>query len=135
MKRTPDDIARALIDTCSQVPKEDIANVVDAAIQLLTQQGMAKAIRTFPRTVHRMLQKKYGVLYIELTTPKDAGDTERDILFALSEVLGKSIELSVSSDARLIGGARLRVGDERIDASVRAALESFRSHLVAGNAA
>lgn len=130
MKMTATDIARALIDTCSEIQQSEFPDAVEAAVDLLRKNGLGKAVRTFPRLVRRTLEKKYGVLYVELTVPS-GDETKNDILLALSEALGKSIELTVNTDPSLIGGALLRVGDERIDASVRGEVERLRTHITA----
>ena len=52
-------------------------------------------------------------------------DHQRRIAEALEKRLGRRVELSVSTDASLIGGAVIRAGDLVIDGSVRAQLEKL----------
>ena len=52
-------------------------------------------------------------------------DHQRRIAEALEKRLGRRVELSVSTDASLIGGAVIRAGDLVIDGSVRARLEKL----------
>jgi F-type H+-transporting ATPase subunit delta len=52
-----------------------------------------------------------------------------DLKRALERRFGKKIETSVSLDERLIGGAKIVVGDTVIDASVKGELEAMANHL------
>jgi F-type H+-transporting ATPase subunit delta len=52
-------------------------------------------------------------------------DHQRRIAEALEKRLGRRVELSVSTDDSLIGGAVIRAGDLVIDGSVRARLEKL----------
>ena len=52
-------------------------------------------------------------------------DHQQRIAEALEKRLGRRVELSVSTDASLIGGAVIRAGDLVIDGSVRARLEKL----------
>ena len=54
-----------------------------------------------------------------------------DISTALEKRFGRKLNLSVESDASLIGGVRVVVGDEVLDTSVKARLEQMKAALTA----
>ena len=54
-----------------------------------------------------------------------------DISAALQKRFGRKLNLSVKIDASLIGGVRVVVGDEVLDASVKARLEQMKAALTA----
>ncbi len=134
MKPTPQIIARALIETCQTLPESDIAAAVDAAIHLLFENGLSKDVRSFSRTVKDVFEREFSVAEATLlTTSGDASGSEGSIVEALEKTLGKHVDLNVSKDASLLGGALLHVGDERFDATLRGALQKLQQHLSAGH--
>lgn len=65
-----------------------------------------------------------------LTTAAEVNDDERArITAALQKRLGRQIRLTVRTDANLIGGARLQVGDRVIDGSARTGLDKLATAL------
>lgn len=133
MKITPEDIARALIETCRSLPESEQGAASEVAIYLLLHHRLARSVRSFPRIVQKMLTRSENVVFAQLVTPVESASTGEDMIASLEKALGKKIALSQSVDPSLIGGALLSVGDERFDASVHGSLARMRKHLAEGN--
>ena len=132
MKTTPSHIARALIETAQEVSPADIPSLVDTALHLLHEAGLAREIRSFPRTVRDEFQKSFGIVGALLVIPSDeAHGSLRQLPETIEAVLQKKVDLDIVTDPSLLGGALLSIGDERFDASLRGALERLRAHLSA----
>lgn len=124
------DIAGAVVDEVLTHPRTDHSALIDAALELLRRFRLFRQIRIFPRLVLTMLHGREGTLPAQLTTPSgSSGKAREGITDALERVLQKRVELAERPDAGLLGGAVIAVGDERIDASVRGALNHLASHL------
>lgn len=88
------------------------------------------------------IQEEYGRLADELSgrltaevraaTPLDDHQRER-LRAALSEATGRDVELEVTLDPDLIGGAIAKVGDLIFDGTLRAQLEQLRTNLTKGS--
>jgi F-type H+-transporting ATPase subunit delta len=64
-----------------------------------------------------------SVLKVRIVSARPLADPERDDLVAeLARKYGRKVDATVEVDASLIGGARVHVGDEVINASMRDAL-------------
>lgn len=64
-----------------------------------------------------------SVLKVRIVSARPMADAERDDLVGeLARKYGRRVEATVETDASLIGGARVHVGDEVIHASMRDAL-------------
>ena len=64
-----------------------------------------------------------SVVKVRIVSARELADAERDdLVAAISRKYGRRVEASVEVDASLIGGARVHVGDEVINASMRDAL-------------
>jgi F-type H+-transporting ATPase subunit delta len=64
-----------------------------------------------------------SVVKVRIVSARALADAERDdLVSAISRKYGRRVEASVEVDASLIGGARVHVGDEVINASMRDAL-------------
>lgn len=85
------------------------------------------AVRIFMEIVER----ESGVAKVELTVARPIPDSLRDEISAsLERSLGQPVDLTVTVDEEVIGGARLRVGDMIADASVRHRLDQLRARLI-----
>ena len=75
-----------------------------------------------------------GVVRAELRTAVEVPEERREaIAAALAERRGGgTVMLSATVDARLLGGAVVRVGDQLVDGSTRTRLRALRARLVAG---
>lgn len=67
---------------------------------------------------------------LQLTTPTGKSGAHRDaIAHALGQALGRKFSLEEQTDASLIGGAILAIGNDHYDHSLRGALEQLRARL------
>lgn len=123
--------AQSLIEHCIGRPGSDIAAACDAALSFLRQQGWTDAqLRTLLPAVRRELRSGKQMLPATLTTPAGtAGAAAGKVQSSLERTLDIRIELTETTDATLLGGATLAVGDERLDASLRGALQGLERHL------
>ena len=70
------------------------------------------------------------VLRAKITSAQPLSDQQRDeIVAALEKRYGKKIEADVDVDPQLLGGARVQIGDQVINASVRDALAQMAAAL------
>ena len=70
------------------------------------------------------------VVRARITSAQPLTDAQRDeIVAALEKRYGKKVEAEVAVDAQLLGGARVQVGDQVINASVRDALAQMAAAL------
>ena len=70
------------------------------------------------------------VLRAKITSAQPLSDPQRDeIVTALEKRYGKKVEADVDVDPQLLGGARVQIGDQVINASVRDALAQMAAAL------
>jgi len=70
------------------------------------------------------------VLRAKITSAQPLSDQQRDeIVAALEKRYGKKVEAEVDVDPQLLGGARVQIGDQVINASVRDALAQMAAAL------
>lgn len=71
-----------------------------------------------------------GKIEVELTTATELGDEELEqIKGRIRDAMGSDPVLTLKTDPRMIGGLRLRVGDQLIDASLATRLGKIRESL------
>lgn len=125
MKVSVHDIARAYIDLAAQAPESEHEEIAQAAIELLQKHGLMRFARTFPALVAKLWRKRDGAISLEITTPfPDAAEAEC-IRSVVEKALSRPSMLLQAFDKLLIGGAVVRVEDERFDYSVRSALSEL----------
>jgi F0F1-type ATP synthase delta subunit len=133
MNLTAQDVALSLVETCKSLPEGEVVSAVDAAIELLHAHGLGKEVRTFPRTVRAVLQKKEGIVFARLVTPDSDRESAQRVTDALAKGLDRSVDITQAVDSSLLGGALLEVGDERFDVSISGSLERMRSQLASSH--
>ncbi|AEF83366.1 ATP synthase F1 subunit delta [Leadbettera azotonutricia] len=103
-------------------------------VSLLIKRNMFRHIDSVIKEAEKLLDKERGVLrvFAESAFPLD-GETEKRISEEVRHSTGaKEIRLEKSINPGLIGGYRLRIGDEIIDASIRLQLKLMANDLAAG---
>ncbi|MBI3619022.1 F0F1 ATP synthase subunit delta [Candidatus Peregrinibacteria bacterium] len=131
MKPSPQDIAQAFVESCRELPPEQFPRACDAALSLLETLGHSSAIRTFPRLVHAAWMQGGGAIPAMLTSKTGSlGSEKAEIISSLEQALRRTVDVEEAADPRLIGGIRVRVGDERFDATLRGALDRLTADLL-----
>ena len=103
-------------------------------IELVIKKNRVRYIDDIVKMIKSILDKKHGVIevFAEYAFPADA-DTEARIIEELKKQTGAvRIDLTGRIEPSLIGGYRLRIGDEIIDASVRLQLRKLLEALQSG---
>jgi F-type H+-transporting ATPase subunit delta len=78
-----------------------------------------------------LVEKKLGIVEVEAYVPTDMGtDQSRRMEAELGQVLGRHVILHVHVDPTLLGGIKVRVGDQLIDGTVAAQLRLARERLM-----
>ena len=117
-----EEVATILIEGCGEVLDDAGRNLVRLLARnrrLGALAAIAERYELLRADAERTVQAK-----LESALPVSE-DHQRRISQALEKRLGRRVELTVNTDATLIGGAVIRAGDLVIDGSVRARLEKL----------
>jgi F-type H+-transporting ATPase subunit delta len=103
-------------------------------VLLLVKKGLTQYIGRITTEAGKLLNKKRGIFLVSLEYAFPPGeDFENRLKAAIRKRMGASrIELKGILNPELIGGFRLRMGDEIIDSSVRSQLRKMPADLAAG---
>jgi F-type H+-transporting ATPase subunit delta len=105
-----------------------VANLVSA----LLENGKAALLPFISEHYQRLQRDHDGVVKAIITSAFPLTDAEKaDLVAALAKKYSKKIEVDVVVDESLIGGARIKVGDDVIHASVRDTLDQMKQALMA----
>ena len=125
MRKHPKDIARALVDACSDSQGLSVDDACTSAIVLLKQSCPGTTCREFLKLVEREIRKKgitaSGLLFV----PNDHSLKAETIEPLLAEKMGKSVHIERKTEPELIGSAVLLVDHRRIDCSIQGALAAL----------
>ena len=99
-------------------------------ISLLAEYNRVSLLPSITEIYERMKAHHEKTLQVEITSAYELSSVESEALKkALSEKLGRDIELDISVDEKLIGGAIIKAEDNVIDDSVKGKLEKFANNL------
>ena len=100
------------------------------AFLLAVQKNAVRHIDSVTEKANALLNKKRGVIAVSVEYAVPAGEDESRIKEEIKKRSAAArVELTEHFNAELIGGYRLRIGDEIIDASVRSQLRKLSDHL------
>jgi F0F1-type ATP synthase delta subunit len=124
MKITPQDIARALIDSILD-GKTDADAACDGALALLHEKCPGTTRKIFLKIVEREVKRHGAIAAGMLVVPNEHSLKTEHITPHLAQKTGKTVYLDRKIEPELIGGAVLLVDHRRLDASVQGALRSL----------
>jgi F-type H+-transporting ATPase subunit delta len=102
-----------------------------STLRLLAQRRRLFALPEMVRQLEKLVDDDAGVLRAEVTSATPLNENFLAKLRAeLESATGKKVVVSHKQDPSLIAGIVTRIGDQVIDGSVKARLESFRDSLL-----
>ena len=103
---------------------------VKSLVSMLVDNHRAALIGSIAEQFEDLKHEHEKVLRARITSAQPLTDAQRgDIVAALERRYGRKIEAELDVDPRLLGGARVQVGDQVIHASVRDALAQMAAAL------
>ncbi|MSR67860.1 hypothetical protein EXS65_03510 [Candidatus Peribacteria bacterium] len=126
MPRSDKAIATALVALAGVVDESQLPAICDKALSLLAKSG-SSSMHGFVASVVKVLQKSGQIVSAELITPTGSVGPARkaSMIAALEKKFSNSVLLTEKADATLLGGARLRIGDDLYDCSLRGDLQKL----------
>jgi F-type H+-transporting ATPase subunit delta len=109
---------------------EVISPVVLNLLFLLLDRHREKYLQAIKREYVRRVDEARGRIKAHLETAVPIAESEQvSVEQKLGATLGKTVQLTASVNPELLAGARIRIGDRVLDASVKGQLERFRESL------
>ena len=100
---------------------------------LLAQRGRFSVLPDVSAEYDALVRKSRGIVAATVTTPAPLSEAElAQVRARVEQLAGAKVELTTSTDPKLLGGLTIRIGDKLIDASVQGRLARLRGRLVQG---
>ena len=116
------ELALVFIDVCGDRLGESVKNLV----RILAQNRRLHALPAIAEQYEHLRGEAEQTVQAELESALPVSDTQQQrIVEALSQRMGRRVELTVKTNEELLGGAVVRAGDLVIDGSIRARLEKL----------
>lgn len=130
-----------LLSTAS-IPKQERCQVIDSSfrgklnpylvnfLKILTEKGYVREFHGCSQVYRTRYNQDNGILPVTAVTSVPLDKAMRDKLTAkLSQVTGKSVDLSCRVDPQCLGGVRLDFDGKQVDGTVRRRLDDIRDIL------
>jgi F-type H+-transporting ATPase subunit delta len=100
-------------------------------LRILVDKNRESEVAALYRAYVGLVEQAQGLVHVEVVSAVPLTPALQDSLRAkIESSLHKTVELTATVDKEIIGGLRLRVGDQIVDASVRHRLDSLRALLI-----
>lgn len=110
----------------TSVFEKSIQKLTLSFITMVTAKGRENLVLSMANAFLEIYKERNGIVTAHVTTAVPLSKEERDRVSKTLASLGKTVELIETVDADLIGGMKVRVGDRRIDASLRKKLNELK---------
>lgn len=102
-------------------------------IKVLCRRGRAGSLRSVQITASTLRDEELGRLHVRVTSAMPLSDDQRNSIKAqIKSAFGKDAVLQELTDASLLGGVILRIGDKVYDGSVLGKLQQMRQTVLSG---
>ena len=109
----------------------ELSKIVYNFLMLLVDKRRISLIDAITDDFRALSNAEQGIVIADVTVASALGDAQRTTLQKkLSEVTGKKIQMRIHEDAGIIGGVVVKIGDKRIDGSVKGRLMSLTQELM-----
>jgi F-type H+-transporting ATPase subunit delta len=99
-------------------------------LQVLNEKGRLSVLPSIVAAFDMVVQEKLGRVEVDVFTAEPIDDDMKNMLKTkLNAVLGKEVILHSYLDGAMIGGVKLRVGDQLIDGSVATQLRAMQDRI------
>ncbi len=100
-------------------------------LQLLNRKGRLSHLPPIVAAYDQITQEHFGLVEVDVLTAAPIDDEQLGhIREKLADALGKQPVLHPYTDPSMLGGLKLRIGDQLIDASVSTRLQNMRERLI-----
>ncbi len=126
-KLTEEDKRRVVTE---HLPKAVVDPLASNFVMLLVQRERLSLLHRIAEIFQEMYNKEKGIVIADVTTavPLDEAH-KKHIVQQLSKITGKTVEVRLHEDPRILGGIVTRIGDELIDASIATRLATLGERL------
>lgn len=101
--------------------------------RLLADKGRLVALPDIAAIFSELLDAEKGIIRGELVTAVELNETKRKtVQKELNKQVKETLELSYSVNPEILGGVQLKVGDQMLDASLRAQLSILKENIKRG---
>ncbi|HXH63893.1 MAG TPA: F0F1 ATP synthase subunit delta [Mariprofundaceae bacterium] len=101
-------------------------------VAMLCERGKAELLPEIRELFEQMMRQAESEVEADVVTAVKLSEAQqKGLAKELGKITGRSVRLSVSEDASLLGGLVVRIGDRLIDYSVRSRLEALKRAMAA----
>lgn len=98
---------------------------------LLNNRGRLAVLESINDSFIGVMQEAFGRVEVNVYTPAPLGDEQRDVIRGrIQSAIGKEPILHQYTEPDMLGGIKLRIGDQLIDGSISTRLKRMRSDLL-----
>lgn len=125
---TPQHYAQAWYLALKDAKQKDWETISQYLLRRLQREGRLSSLPQIVNQIKELEAKDSGRIAVDVTTATDYD--EKELIQLVSELTGeKDVEMTLHTDADLIGGVLVRTKDEQWDVSVKNHLEQLKEQL------
>jgi F-type H+-transporting ATPase subunit delta len=114
-----------------QIFQGRVSDLLYRFLQVLARKNRLEQLPDILRLLPHLIRQRQGIQEVQVTTPNVLPEMESaQLAESLCHILGKKVLVKQRVDESLLGGLKLRIGDQLLDGSVAAQLRMLRRSLL-----
>ncbi len=117
-------------DLMNKILGSEVSPLILNFIMLIIDKGRESLLKEIIKYYQYLEREARGILEVEVFTAFElTSDNQQKLNTKLSKLTGKEVELKMMIDSTLVGGIKLKIGDQIIDGSIKRHLELIKENL------
>ncbi len=123
-------------DSLGRMLNDRVTDLTLRFMLVLNHKGRLGSLESINTAFDHIVQQSLGRIEVDLFTPGPLGDEQRDVIGRqIKDAIGKTPVLHAYTDPDMLGGLKLRIGDQLIDGSVATKLKRLKHNLASSGSA
>ena len=132
MRYTPKQYAQSLFMALSDKEEKDRNALLDNFVNLLVRNNNLRLSSQIFQELKKLDLEKRGIKEVVVLSARDLGKFEEEVIKNnLKRLLNTEVELTKEVDETLVGGVKIKIDDQVIDATVKNYLQQLVNHMCA----
>lgn len=118
-------------ESLSRIFSNRVTDLTLRFLLVLNEKGRLNRFESIAAAFDRLVQESFGRIEVDIFTPAPLGHEQQDVIRSrIASALGREPVLHPYTDPSMLGGIKVRVGDQLIDGSVANRLRRIKNGLM-----
>ncbi len=127
MKYKANDLAKLLLSSVRGVPQKDLPERLGRFVSFLEKTRTVSLLPRILKEFDKAWDSAHGILKTEIVSARPMAKSQIE---EIKKNMGENVELDARTDPALLGGAKIRIGDLLVDATLKKRVDNLKKEII-----